>query len=125
MLRKILISLGLLVTLLPYLGFPAAVDTVISTASGLMIIFLLTFGRKIKPHHEVSENVTEAPHRLHVERLEVDDAPQMHIEKQTIVDTEEIEESPDTETTIEKKTTVIRKRRRPENGNAPLREGGE
>lgn len=125
MLRKILIGLGLLVTILPYLGFPAAVDTVVSTGAGLMIIFLLTFGRKVRPHHEVSENVTEAPHRLHVERLEVDDVPQMHIEKQTIVDTEEIEESPDTETTIEKKTTVTRKRRRSVDANASLIPEGE
>lgn len=125
MLRKILIGLGLLVTILPYLGFPAAVDTVVSTAAGLMIIFLLTFGRKVRPHHEVSENVTEAPHRLHVERLEVDDAPQMHIEKQITVDTEEIEESPDTETTIEKKTTVTRKRRRAVDANASFIPPGE
>ncbi|OGZ19917.1 MAG: hypothetical protein A2494_03655 [Candidatus Lloydbacteria bacterium RIFOXYC12_FULL_46_25] len=125
MLRKILIGLGLLVTILPYLGFPAAVDTVVSTAAGLMIIFLLTFGRKVRPHHEVSENVTEAPHRLHVERLEVDDAPQMHIEKQITVDTEEIEESPDTETTIEKKTTVTRKRRRAVDANTSFIPPGE
>ena len=117
MLRKILIALGLLVMLLPYLGFPSSIDTVLYTASGLMIIFLLTFGRKVKPHHEVRENVTEAPHRLHVERIEVDDAPQVHIEKETIVDTEEIAESPDVETTIEKKTTVTRKRRHSASAN--------
>ena len=125
MLRKILIALGVIVTLLPYLGFPSSVDTVISTAAGLLIIFFLTIGRRVKPRHEVSENITEAPHRLHVERTEVDDAPQMHIEKQTIVDTEEIEESPDVETTIEKKTTVTRKRRHSINANTMIPEGME
>lgn len=125
MLRKILIGLGVVVTLLPYLGFPSSVDTVIYTTAGLLIIFLLTIGRRVRPHHEVSENVTEAPHRLHVERTEVDDAPLMHIEKQTIVDTEEIEESPDVETTIEKKTTVTRKRRRPSDAHTAISEGVE
>ena len=120
MLRRILIGLGLLVTLLPYLGFPTAMDTVISTTTGLLIVFLLAFGRKVKARHEVRENVTESPHHVHVERLEVDDASRVHIEKETIVDTEEIDESPNTETTIEKKTTVTRKRHRPVDTNVSL-----
>lgn len=125
MLRKILIGLGILVTLLPYLGFPASIDMVISTASGLLIVSLLMFGRKSRSHHEVSENVTEAPHHLHVERLEVEDAPRVHIEKQIIVDTEEVDESPDTETTIEKKTTVTRRRHHSSRRDEALPGGGE
>ncbi len=125
MLRKILISLGLLITLLPYLGFPAAVDTVILTTSGLMIIFLLMFGRKIRVHHDVSENMTEPPHRLHVKRLDADDTPQVHVERKTIVDIEEINETPHATTTVEKMTTVTRRKRRSTDNNAPLTSGGE
>lgn len=114
MLRKILIGLGLLVTLLPYLGFPDVVDTVISTASGLMIISLLMFGRKMKAQHEVSETVTEAPRHIHAHFRASDVPHQLHIKKQIATD---IEESPAIVPTLGKITNFTRKRRRQSDAN--------
>ena len=48
-LRKILIGLGLLIAFLPYLGFPQSFDTVVGTASGLLIVLLLALSRKDLP----------------------------------------------------------------------------
>lgn len=51
-------------------------------------------------------------HTLHVERTEVEDRPLVHIEKKVVVDTEEMSESPDSVSVIEKQTTTTRRRRR-------------
>lgn len=118
MLRKTLIGLGALITLLPYLGFPTAVDTVISTASGLMIISLLMFGRKVKAQHDVSGTVTEVPRPLHAHFRSSDVPQQLHIEKQITTDAGELEESPAITATLEKITTLTRKRRRQSDTNA-------
>lgn len=125
MLRKILIGLGAVVTLLPYLGFPATVDTVISTAVGLMIISLLMFGRKIKAQHDASETMTETPRPIHAHFRSSDIPQQLHIEKQITVDIEELEKSPVIESTLEKITTFTRKRRRQSDTNTTLPGRGE
>ena len=54
----------------------------------------------------------ESPKILHVERTEVEDTPQVHIERITTVDTSSSQSSPDEETLVEQKTTVVRKRKR-------------
>lgn len=45
MLRRILIALGALVALLPYLGLPRAWDSVMLTVSGLLIVIMMLAGR--------------------------------------------------------------------------------
>lgn len=125
MLRKTLIGLGALITLLPYLGFPTAVDTVISTASGLMIISLLMFGRKVKAQHDVSGTVTEVPRPLHAHFRSSDVPQQLHIEKQITTDIGELEESPAIMATLEKITTFTRKRRRQSDANVTPPGSGE
>lgn len=125
MLRKILIGLGALITLLPYLGFPTAVDTVISTASGLMIISLLMLGRKMKAQHDASETMTETPRPIHAHFRSSDIPQQLHIEKQLISDIEDLEKTPSVGVTLEKITTFTRKRRRQSDTHSSLTKVGE
>jgi hypothetical protein len=49
MARKIALILGLFVALLPYLGFPEDVDTVLYTGAGLVIAFLAWSGKRPAP----------------------------------------------------------------------------
>jgi hypothetical protein len=112
MLRNILIVIGLLVALNPYLGFPTSLDRWILTGLGLSMVFLLSFSKRGRTHKEVRETVDEGPRVLHVERTEVEDSPRMHIERQTVEDTESLPGAPGEETVVEKKTTVVRRRKR-------------
>lgn len=112
MLRNILIVVGLLVALDPYLGFPQSVDKFFLTGLGLFIVFLIALTRRGRMHHEVREVKEEGPTALHVERTEVEDSPRMHVERNTIEDTESLEDSEGGETVVEKKTTVVRRRKR-------------
>jgi hypothetical protein len=110
MLRNILIVIGLLVALDPYLGFPQSVDKFILTGLGLSIVFLLTLARRGKFHHDRPASDV-APKILHVERTEVEDSPKMHIERTTTLDTEEVESQDGEKVMTEKKTTVVRRRK--------------
>jgi hypothetical protein len=122
MLRKMLIALGLVVAVLPYLGFPEKWDAGISTIAGVIIVLLVLISRRRTHGRFADESSTQSmtdfsagtlsPRALHVEHSEVEDRPSMHIERDTVVDTERKEESPDIETTIEKKVTVVRRRRK-------------
>ncbi len=111
MLRNILIIIGLLVALDPYLGFPQSIDRFILTGLGLTIVFLLALSRRGRLHHSREGELNESPKILHVERTEVEDSPRMHIERTIILDTAEVEKEGATETTTEKKTTVVRRRK--------------
>ena len=111
MLRNTLIVIGLLVALLPYLGFPQDVDKFILTFLGLMLVFLLSFSRKHKTH-KAEDTVPEEPKVLHVERTEVEDSPRMHIERTTIEDTKREFDTTGAETVVEEKVTVVRRRKR-------------
>lgn len=112
MLRNILIVIGLLVALDPYLGFPQSVDKFILTGLGLFVVFLIALTRRGRMHHEVHEVKEEGPKALHVERTEVEDSPRMHIERNTVEDTESLEDSEGGETVVEKKTIIVRRRKR-------------
>ncbi len=61
MARKIVLVLGLLVALLPYLGFPEALDTVLYSIAGLLIAFLAWSGKR--PTHTTS--IEEMEGELH------------------------------------------------------------
>lgn len=111
MLRNILITIGVLVALLPYLGFPQSIDKFIFTTLGLSMVFLLTLSRRERVHRKESSE-DDTPKILHVERTEVEDSPRMHIERTTTLDTEEVESGDGEKTMIEKKTTVVRRRKR-------------
>lgn len=112
MLRNILIAIGLLVAVDPYLGFPASIDKFILTTLGLLMVFLLILSRRNRVHREVREEVvTSNPKVLHVERTEVEDSPRMHVERSIIEDTESIENKAGEDIVVEKKTSVVRRRR--------------
>ena len=129
MLRKILVLLGFIVAILPYLGFPYSIAHWIWTGSGVAIILLLTISKKGKSYHdgvrEESEErpMKEKPRSLHVERTEVEDYPRMHVERTTTRDTERVEETPNTETEIEKTVTVIRRKKSKNRQYLPREEG--
>lgn len=111
MLRNILIVVGLLVALDPYLGFPQAFDKFILTGLGLFIVFLIALTRRGRMHHEVHETKELSPKMLHVERTEVEDSPRMHIERSTVEDTKSQEDDEGGETVVEKKVTTVRRRK--------------
>lgn len=114
MLRNILITLGLIVALLQYMGFPYSIARWIWTFCGVAIVLLLSISRKSSKVREAEKVTEETPRSLHVERTEVQDFPRVHIERSTVTDTEHIVESPGENTTVEKTVTVVRKRRRKE-----------
>lgn len=144
--RKILIFLGLLVALLPYLGFPYDYNKWIWTTAGFLIVFLLLLPRTPKirrledrldemshlsrtSHTDMAES--EAPRSLHVERRETEDRGGVRIERQTIVDTKRTEKtlspasptfpgsSDITDTIVERKVSVVRRRKKSDNGTPP------
>ncbi len=65
MLRKILIGLGVLITILPLLGFPSAIDAIIATTAGFLIVVLLLLTRRSATTREYEMPQKEA-HRVHV-----------------------------------------------------------
>ena len=130
MLRKIIIALGFFIAILQFLGFPFAIARWMWTFSGLLIVMLLLLSRKgegsrVALHvrhtdpdegNNITLHATEsndgAPRLLHVERLEVEEYPRMHVEKKTIKDTERITVSASEETIVEQNMTVTKRRRR-------------
>ena len=115
MLRRILISLGLIIAFLPWLGFPHSWQAVISTVTGFSIVLLLLLSRRIRSHQNETglvRNKEGEGKALHVEHIEIIDRPEMHVERETIVETETTHESPSTETVIERRATVTRRRRK-------------
>ena len=127
MLRNILMFLGLLVSFLPYLGFPYEWNRFVWTTAGLLIFFLVFFSRRgrVAPRsiQEVfhAENDTRS---LHVERHEVKDRPLVHIERDITVDTTRENETDDIVTVTEKSVTVKRKSRKQQDEHMPMKEGG-
>lgn len=126
MLRQMLIALGFLVVTIPYLGFPQAWDTVLLTVIGFLIMLLVFVSRGPSPRRDDTPSVSEerpvlsregAPRALHVEHTEVEERPDVRIERETVVDTARVAESSDTETTIEQKMTMTRRRRKKSSDN--------
>ena len=118
MVRNIVMLLGLLVAFLPYLGFPYEVDKWIWTFAGFAIVTILFFSKRSRTRREVHQHTEQSeeseggkPRALHIERTEVEDRPRMHLERKTIVDTERRHEDDNTDTLVEKKMTVVRRRR--------------
>lgn len=111
MLRNILIAIGLLVAINPYLGFPQSVDKFILTGLGLSMVFLLVLSRKGRMHREVKEMVSENLGIHHVERTEIEDTPRMHVERSVIEDTQSIPDMNGEDVVVEKKTSVVRRRK--------------
>lgn len=128
-LRKILIGLGLLIVFLPYIGFPQTFDTIVSTAAGLIIVLLLSFshrGGKLA-HFSSSENVdaspaiTEDPREVHIERVEVSRTSEVRVApvgtgygegRKMIPGPERATPVVGTETVIDKKVMVVRRRQK-------------
>lgn len=116
MLRKILIVIGFAILIDPYLGFPAEIDKFILSGLGLLVILLLTVSKRGRIHHD-------QPKVLHVERTLVEDSPEVHIERNIVEDTEEIAGSFGDETTIEKKVSVTRRRKKRSDEGETLQDG--
>ena len=113
MLRNIIITIGFLVATLPHLGFPDTIDTLVLTVLGLSLVFLTALSRRGKsPRKDVYTEDEESPKILHVERTEVEDTPQVHIERVTTVDKEMTHDASGEDTEIEKKTTIVKRRKR-------------
>ena len=127
MLRNILMFLGLLVSFLPYLGFPYDWNRFVWTTAGLSIFFLVFFSRRgrVAPR-SIQEvfHVENDTRSLHVERNEVKDRPLVHIERDVIVDTTRENETDDIVTVIEKSVTVKRKSRKHLDEHTNMNEGG-
>lgn len=111
MLRNILIAIGLLVAINPYLGFPQSVDKFILTGLGFLMVFLLVLSRKGRIHREVKETVSDSLGMHHMERTEIEDTPRMHVERSMIEDTESIPDTDGEDIVVEKKTSVVRRRK--------------
>ena len=93
--RKILIVLGIIVALSPYLGFPSWVDTVVNTFAGLAIVFFLLMKKSAKlsvptdsvPIDASSERSNEEK-ELRVKRGADKNSSPVRMEKQEILSTE-------------------------------------
>lgn len=113
--RYILIVLGLITALLPYIGFPYDINKWIWTITGFTtVIFLIVPMRRSKMHYrgvEQETDVESTPRSLHVERREVNDRGGVHIEREIVTDTAETIDSSNTDITVEKQVTVTRRRK--------------
>lgn len=123
MLRKILMTIGLFVAFLPYLGIPRVYDAVLYSTAGLAIFFLLVFTKRSKaipvPQGERAPALMQTPITATTDRPEKtlpiarssgeETHPRLEVEeatKETV-----IEESPEYETVVEEKVTVKRRRK--------------
>ncbi len=116
MLRNILIGLGFFVAILPYSGFPHSWYAVLSSMSGLAIVFLLLFARRrafrspeILLHQ--STDMTESPQPLSIQR-EVEERHDVYVDRNVMVDVGRGEEISTTELVVEKKITTSRRSRK-------------
>ncbi len=112
MLRRILIVLGLLIAVLPYLGLPYDWQMTTSTVVGLLIVTILMFSRRPRRIPENPAPPQEEERVIHVERMEVIERPEVHVEREIVIDAERLPEMRNEETTVEKKVTVIRRRKK-------------
>ncbi len=81
MLRKIIMSLGVFIAVLPYLGFPHSVNNWLYSIAGLLIFFLLVFSKKTKhirvPIEQegvsvpIASNLMSHHHNMHRDKEEV------------------------------------------------------
>lgn len=129
--RNMLIFLGLLVALLPYLGFPYEYNKWVWTTAGFFIVFLVLLPRTSKMRRleerldEMSKSLrgnekeNDMPRSLHVERREAEDRAGMRIERQTILDTQHTSASPTSDMLVEQKVSVVRRRKKVNNTPTP------
>ncbi len=116
MLRNVLMSLGFIVAILPYVGLPYDVTKWIWSAIGLVIVFLLFFSRKGRLHYipyELDEEERATSTELRVTRHDEVDRPVVHIERETLLEALAGPDEPADVVTIEEtKITSIKKRKR-------------
>lgn len=106
--------LGLLVAFLPYAGFPYDWNRFVWTTAGLLIFFLVFFSRKrVAAPSSLREvfHMQNGTRSLHVERREVEDRPEVHIETETTLDSTPVSGVTQVETVTSTKTT----KRKPRN----------
>jgi hypothetical protein len=113
--RNILIFLGFLTALLPYLGFPYDINKWIWTVSGFTIVFFLVVPlrrkKMLSQEYAVDANAGMEPRSLHVERREVGDRAGVHIERETVTDVERRIDTAQSDVIVEKQVTVTRRRK--------------
>ena len=125
MLRKMIMTLGLLVAFLPYAGFPYEWNRFVWTTAGLLMFFLVFFSRK---RVAVPSSLREVFHMqngtrsLHVERREVEDRPEVHIEREMTIDTTPENGIDELEMITEKSVTIKRKHRKHASDKSVLQE---
>lgn len=128
MLRNILMFLGLLVSFLPYLGFPYEWNRFVWTIAGLLIFFVVFFSRKggvVPSLLREALHMQGASRALHVERSEVGISPEVYIEREVTIDTTPENDTEMFETVTEKKITVKRKHRKNSASHSGLVSEGE
>ena len=117
MLRNVLMLLGFVVAILPYVGLPYDFTKWVWTILGLVIVFLLFFSQRGKLHYipyslEDDAFTAETPRELEVQRHEKEDRPEVHIEKEITTDTV-IDSEGEREVQVEEtKVTTIRTRKK-------------
>ncbi len=127
MLRNLLMILGLLVSFLPYLGFPYEWNRFVWTTAGLLIFFMVFFSRR---GAAVSSSLKDVFHMqndtrsLHVERYTEKDRPLVYIEREVTVDTIPEHVTDELVMTTEKSVVVKRKSRKQQVEHTSMKEGG-
>jgi hypothetical protein len=118
MLRNILMLLGFITAVLPYVGLPYDFTKWVWTIIGLVIVFLLFFSQKGRLHYipysleENGDQQADEARELSVLRHETEDRPEVHIEKEITTDTV-IDGQGEREVKVEEtKITTIRKRKK-------------
>lgn len=91
MLRNLLMWIGFIVAILPYLGIPYDVTKWIWTILGLFIVFVLFFSQKGKLHYIPYSLEEETSPLLDLRELSVShdekvEHPEMHIEKEVVTE---------------------------------------
>ncbi len=118
MLRNILMLLGFIVAVLPYVGLPYDFTKWVWTILGLVIVFLLFLSQKWKLHYipyaleENEDNEQEEVRELSVLRHEKIDRPEVHIEKEIVTDTIVDSHGAHEVSVEETKVTTVRQKRK-------------
>jgi hypothetical protein len=115
MLRNILMSVGFLVAVLPYVGLPYDVTKWIWTFAGLFLMVLIFFVQHPKRRESVvildEPTIEETPRELDVVRHEDTLRPEMHVERTIVVERTSMEDG-DEVTTLETNVTKAKRKRR-------------
>lgn len=67
--RKIIITLGILITLMPFLGFPGAVEDVFFVVAGLGVALAVYYSGTAGENHKAYNNETKVIHNVESDEI--------------------------------------------------------